>query len=157
MSERRIFVDKVQPEVHKALAAAAAECRARAEAAGLSRATLELMNVRCSQINGCAYCLDLHTRLALREGVTAQQLGVLPAWHDTQVFEPRDRAALALAEAVTGVAADPLTDEEYAEIRDCLTEEQLAVLVYAASIINAFNRISILSRHPVTHREPRPD
>ena len=137
--DRRIYADKQQPEIYKALVAAARECRAKAAEIGLSRATLELVNVRASQINGCAFCLDLHTRLAVKEGVTAQQLGVLPAWRET--------------EAVTNVATDHLADPDYARIRGQLSDDQLAVLLHAASIINAFNRISILSQHPVTHRD----
>ncbi|WP_026306875.1 carboxymuconolactone decarboxylase family protein [Smaragdicoccus niigatensis] len=155
MSERRVYVDKQKPSIYKALGAAAIECRAQAVEAGITRATLELINVRASQINGCAFCLDLHTRLAVKEGVTAQQLGVLPAWRETEVFEPIDRAALEIAEAVTNVATDHLEDADYDRIRGQLNDDQLAVLVYAASIINAFNRLSILSQHPVTHREAR--
>ena len=154
-SERRIYVDKQQPSVYKALSAATIECRARAVEVGLTRATLELVNVRASQINGCAFCLDLHTRLAVKEGVTAQQLGVLPAWRETEVFSTIDRAALEIAEAVTNVATDHLEDADYARIRGQLNDDQLAVLIYASSIINTFNRLSILSQHPVTHRESR--
>lgn len=153
---KRVYVDKQQPSVHQAMSAVTQETRARAEAAGISRAVLELLNVRCSQINACAYCLDLHTRVAIREGVTAQQLGVLPAWRETQVFTPLEQAALEIAEAVTNVATEDLSDADYARIRRHVSDDQLAVLIQAASIINAFNRVSILSRHPVTHREPRP-
>ena len=151
--DRRIYADKQQPEIYKALVAAARECRTKAAEIGLSRATLELVNVRASQINGCAFCLDLHTRLAVKEGVTAQQLGVLPAWRETEGFSEIDPAALEIAEAVTNVATDHLADPDYARIRGQLSDDQLAVLLHAASIINAFNRISILSQHPVTHRD----
>lgn len=158
MSEHgRIYVDKQQPAIYTALSAASRECRARAADVGLSRATIELLNVRCSQINRCAYCLDLHTKLAIREGVTAQQLGVLPAWRETEVFSPVEQVALEVAEAVTQVATDDLDDEEYDRLRRHVSDDQLAVLIAAASIINAFNRISILSQHPVTHREPKPE
>ncbi|MCE5290249.1 MAG: carboxymuconolactone decarboxylase family protein [Nocardiaceae bacterium] len=155
MSERRVYVDKQLPSIYKALSAAAIECRVQAVEAGLTRATLELINVRASQINGCAFCLDLHTRLAVKEGVTAQQLGVLPAWRETEVFSSTDRAALEIAEAVTEVATSRFEDADYDRIRGELTDDQLAVLIYAASIINSFNRLSILSQHPVTHREAR--
>lgn len=156
-TRRRVYVDKQQPAIYQALSAASRECRARAEEAGVTRSTLELLNVRCSQINRCAYCLDLHARLAIKEGVTAQQLGVLPAWRETEVFSPVEQVALEIAEAVTQVATDYLEDDDYDRLRRHVSDDQLAVLIDAAALINAFNRISIISQHPVTHREPRPE
>ncbi len=153
--ESRIYVDKQQPTIYQALSAASRECRAKAAEVGLTRSTIELLNVRCSQINRCAYCLDLHARLAIKEGVTAQQLGVLPAWRETEVFSPVEQVALEVAEAVTQVATDYLEDEEYDRLRRHVSDDQLAVLIDAAALINAFNRISIISQHPVTYREPK--
>lgn len=156
MSEKRIYVDKQLPTVYSALGAASTECRKKAAEVGLTRSTIELLNVRCSQINRCAYCLDLHTRLAVRDGVTAQQLGVLPAWRETEVFSPVEQVALEIAEAVTLVATDYLEDDDYDRLRRHVSDDQLAVLIDAAALINAFNRISILSEHPVTHRDNEP-
>lgn len=156
MTEKRIYVDKQMPSVYVALSTASRECRERATEAGLTRSTIELLNVRCSQINRCAFCLDLHARLAIKEGVTAQQLGVLPAWRETEVFSPVEQVALEIAEAVTNVATDYLEDEDYDRLRRHVSDDQLAILIDAASLINAFNRISILSQHPVTYREDRP-
>ena len=98
---RRIFIDKQSPKAFHALVQASEAVRATASEAGLDRTTVELINVRVSQLNGCAYCLDVHTRAALRAGESPRRLGVLSAWRDTGLFAPSERAALALAEATT--------------------------------------------------------
>ncbi|MEE1787121.1 carboxymuconolactone decarboxylase family protein [Streptomyces sp. SP17BM10] len=117
--------------------------------AGLDRRLVELVNLRVSQVNGCAYCLDLHTAAALRAGETTQRLGTLPAWRDTRLFTPQERAALALAEATTTPADAALQEEAYAAAREALTDEQISAVIWVAIAINAFNRVSILSKHPV--------
>ncbi|MGC5411618.1 carboxymuconolactone decarboxylase family protein, partial [Streptomyces sp. DT225] len=86
---------------YRALVAAAEAVRAVADEAGLDRRLVELINLRVSQLNGCAFCLDVHTRAALRAGESVQRLGVLAAWRDTGLFTERERAALALAESTT--------------------------------------------------------
>ncbi|MGP3967293.1 carboxymuconolactone decarboxylase family protein [Streptomyces sp. 6N223] len=151
---KRVYLDKQSPSVFAAMSATAAEIRARADDAGLSRVTLELVNVRVSQINACAYCLDLHSRRALAAGETPQRLAVLPAWRETELFTDVERAALEIAEAVTLVAGPGrhLPDADYDRLRQSLTDDQLSLLIWAAIAINAFNRVSILSRHPVPPR-----
>lgn len=150
---RRVYIDKQTPTVYKALSKTAAELRIRAQAADLTRTTLELVNIRVSQLNGCLFCLDLHTRVALEEGETTQRIAVLPAWREAELFSDVERAALEIAEAVTLVAEEHLSDEEYAAAREHLTEDQISVLIWSAIMINAFNRVSILSRHPIK-RQP---
>ncbi|MBW8705112.1 Alkyl hydroperoxide reductase AhpD [Streptomyces sp. MBT84] len=110
---------------------------------------MELINLRVSQLNHCAYCLDIHTRAALRAGETTQRLGVLAAWRDTEVFTPQERAALALAEAVTDPSDAAAQESAYAAAREVLTDDQVSAVIWVAITINAFNRVSILSRHPV--------
>lgn len=149
----RSYIDKQTPTVFSALAATAAEVRERATDAGLSRTTLELVNVRASQLNACVYCLDLHTRRAMEAGETPQRLAVLPGWRETELFTGTERAALELAESVTLVAEQHVSDEDYARLRRELTDDQISVLIWAAITINAFNRVSILSRHPVPARD----
>jgi AhpD family alkylhydroperoxidase len=102
-----------------------------------------------SQINRCAYCLNTHTRGALRAGESQQRLGVLPAWRDTQLFTPRERAALALAEATTSPADTALQQEAYGAARQVLTDDEISAVVWVAISINAFNRVSVMSKHPV--------
>ncbi|MFI9626665.1 carboxymuconolactone decarboxylase family protein [Streptomyces sp. NPDC052042] len=146
---RRVFIDKRSPQAYRALRATAESVRAGAADAGLDRTLVELVNLRVSQINGCAYCLHVHTGAALRAGDTAQRLGALPAWRDTEVFTPQERAALALAEATTDPADAALQEDAYSEARRVLTDEQISAVIWVAITINAFNRVSILSKHPV--------
>lgn len=150
---RYVYTDKQMPSIHGAMAAVSKEIRARADEHGIDHIVLELVNLRASQLNGCAFCLHLHTHLALRDGESPQRIAVLPAWRESGLFTRVEQAALKIAEAVTLVADRHLSDDEYDLLREDLTDDQLALLVYAASMINAFNRISILSHHPVTYRE----
>ncbi|MEU8515120.1 carboxymuconolactone decarboxylase family protein [Kitasatospora sp. NPDC048722] len=148
-ARRRVFVDKESPAAFRAMRATADAAGEAAAGAGLDRRLVELVNLRVSQINGCAYCLNVHTAAALQAGETTQRLGTLPAWRDTQLFTPRERAALALAEATTVPADAALQEEAYAAAREALTDEQISAVIWVAIAINAFNRVSILSKHPV--------
>lgn len=146
---RRIFVDKQSPDAFQALVQTAAAVRATAAEAGLDRATVELINLRVSQLNGCAHCLDLHTKAAVRTGESVQRLGVLAGRRDTDLFSPVERAALAPAEATTdptNAGAQASADEE---ARHVLSDGQISAAIWVAITINAFNRVSILSKHPV--------
>ncbi|MBK3630644.1 carboxymuconolactone decarboxylase family protein [Streptomyces asoensis] len=146
---RRIFIDKQSPKAYHALVQTSEAVRATAADAGLERSVVELINLRVSQLNGCAFCLDVHTRAALRAGEDTRRLGVLAAWRDTELFTPSERAALALAEATT-VPCDAATQESaYADALDVLTDDQVSAVIWVAVTINAFNRVSILSKHPV--------
>ncbi|MFB7778364.1 carboxymuconolactone decarboxylase family protein [Streptomyces bauhiniae] len=149
VADGRLFIDKHHPEAFRALSRTAEAARAAAADAGLERILVELVNLRVSQINGCAYCLDRHTEAALREGETTRRLGVLAAWRDTQLFTPAERAALALAEAATNVVAPSVRAAATAGARDALTDEQISAVLWIAVCINAFNRVSIMSGHPV--------
>ncbi|MFJ9610295.1 carboxymuconolactone decarboxylase family protein [Kitasatospora sp. NPDC101176] len=148
-ADRRVFIDKQSPQAYRALLAAAEAARAVAADAGLDRVVVELVNLRVSQINGCAYCLNVHTRAALAAGETAQRLGVLPAWRDTELFTPRERAVLGLAEATTTPADAGVQEEAYRAAREVLSDEEISAAVWVAITINSFNRVSIMSKHPV--------
>ncbi|MEU8732537.1 MULTISPECIES: carboxymuconolactone decarboxylase family protein [Streptomyces] len=152
--ERRVFIDKQSPEAYTALRATAEAVRGVAAAAGLDRTLVELVNIRVSQLNACAYCLNVHTRAALRGGETTQRLGVLPAWRDTELFSPAERAALALAEATTHPADAHAQSAAYAQARGVLSEDQISAVIWVAISINAFNRVSVLSKHPVRGASP---
>ncbi|MBM7519704.1 carboxymuconolactone decarboxylase family protein [Nocardioides nitrophenolicus] len=150
-TERRrdVYLDKSHPTSYQAAAALALEVGAAAEAAGLDRRIVELVNVRVSQINGCAYCLDLHRRRAVEAGESERRLIVLDAWAETALFSEQERAALQLAESITRL---PEPDERrYAEdeARAVLGDEAYGALAWVAITMNAFNRISITSHHPV--------
>ncbi|CAL9331115.1 carboxymuconolactone decarboxylase family protein [Streptomyces sp. enrichment culture] len=154
-SGRRVFLDKQHPAAYRALTGTAEAVRTAAASAGLDRVLVELINVRVSQLNACAYCLSTHTRAALRAGETTQRLGVLAAWRDTELFTDRERAALALAEATTHPADAGLQSAAYAQARAVLTDDEISAAIWVAITINAFNRLSVLSKHPV--RPPAPD
>ncbi|MFE9673846.1 carboxymuconolactone decarboxylase family protein [Streptomyces sp. NPDC006259] len=146
---RRIFIDKQSPKAYHALLETSEAVRATAAEAGLERTVVELVNLRVSQLNGCAFCLDLHTRAALRAGESSRRLGVLAAWRDTELFNRAERAALALAEATTLPADAAAQEAAYADAREALTEDQISAVIWVAVTINAFNRVSVMSKHPV--------
>lgn len=146
---KKIFIDKQSPQAYQALVHSSEAVRAVAAEAGLDRILVELINLRVSQINGCAYCLDVHTKAALRAGETAQRLGVLAAWRDTELYTPRERAALDLAEATTDPANAALQEAAYDTARQALNDDEISAAIWVAIAINAFNRVSIMSKHPV--------
>jgi AhpD family alkylhydroperoxidase len=133
----------------RALAALDAEVTEQASAAGLDPRLVDLVKIRTSQINGCAYCLRLHTREALEHGEPAERLAVLPAWRETEYFSAQERAALALAEAVTLVSEGQVPDEVYEQAALHLSDAQIAAVSWVAVVINSFNRVAITSRYPV--------
>ena len=106
--------------------------------------TLHLMHLRASQINGCGVCVDLHPRLAMKDGETAERLFAVAAWRESPYFTDEERAALALTEAVTRLAdrPDPVPDEVWDAAADLYTEEQLAALIVQIATINVWNRIN---------------
>jgi AhpD family alkylhydroperoxidase len=121
---------------------------------GLDHALLELVKMRASQLNGCAYCLDMHSKDARAAGETEQRLHTLAAWRETTFFTPAERAALALTEQLTLIADGHPTDEVVDEVQAQLGEEGLVKLVYAIVSINGWNRLAITSRAPVGHYQP---
>ncbi|MFE5092561.1 carboxymuconolactone decarboxylase family protein [Streptomyces sp. NPDC056638] len=151
----RIHLDKQSPTAYQALVKTADAVRTTAADAGLDRILVELVNLRVSQLNGCAYCLDVHIRAALRAGETTRRLGVLAAWRDTELFTARERAALALAEATTHPADALAQERAYAEAHKALSDDELSAVIWVAITINAFNRVSILSKHPVRETPSR--
>lgn len=145
----RIFIDQQSPEAFQALRQTAKTARAVAAEAGLDRILVELVNLRVSQMNQCAYCLDRHTKAALQAGESTQRLGVLAAWRDTALFTDAERAALALAEATTNLADAAAQESAYEMAREALADDQISAVIWVAITINAFNRVSIMSKHPV--------
>jgi AhpD family alkylhydroperoxidase len=113
---------------------------------GLETPLLELVRMRASQINGCAFCLDMHSKDARAEGETEQRLYCLPAWRETPFYSDRERAALAWTEAVTLVSEEHVPDEVFEEVRKHFLEEELAQLTLAIVTINVWNRFSIAFR-----------
>jgi AhpD family alkylhydroperoxidase len=118
--------------------------------AGVPAATLELVNLRASQINGCGVCTDMHTKDALAAGETQQRLNLVAAWREATVFTDAERAALELAEEGTRIAdaAGGVSDEVWANARKHYDENQLAALVCQIAGINAWNRLNVITRQP---------
>lgn len=116
---------------------------------GLDHILQELVKTRVSQINGCGYCIDMHTKDALALGETPQRLFALSAWRETPFFSDRERAALALAEEVTLIADHDPTDETIDEARRLFGEEEFLQLLYAIVTINAWNRLAVTARSTV--------
>ena len=149
MDTQHIHIDKQSPEAYQALVGVSTAVARTAHNAGLPRALVELVNVRVSQINGCPSCLEVHNRRAVSAGVTDKQLATLSVWRDTELFDEHQQAALRLAEITTTLPDHDTAEREYARARKVFTDDQLSAVIWVATTINAFNRVSILSRHPV--------
>jgi len=135
------------PEVMDDLQGLAKTVGKVAHEAGLVESTADLVDIRASQINGCAVCLDMHTRAAKKHGVTDQQLHTLAAWRDSPYFDEAERAALALAEAGTRLAdgADRVPDEVYRTAAKHFDEPAMVALVLRIALINTFNRLNVIT------------
>ena len=122
---------------------------------GIHPTLLELIKIRASQINGCAFCIDMHTKDARLRGETEQRIYALNAWKETPFFTPEERAVLAFTEAVTLIATDHVSDALYEEVSQYFSPAQIANLVLAIVTINCWNRIAIASRAvPGTYEPP---
>ena len=110
---------------------------------GLEDELLHLLKLRASYINGCAYCVDMHTKDARAAGESEQRLYAVPVWRETPFFTPRERAALAWTEAVTQISHGGVSDELYREARKHFSEAELVNLTMAVIAINGWNRLSI--------------
>jgi AhpD family alkylhydroperoxidase len=149
ISAPRINAGSVAPEANAALAALNATAHTVASAAGLSALVIELVQLRASQINGCSFCLRVHTRKALAAGESTDRLGVLPAWRESLYFDDTERAALDLVEAITLVADGRVPDAVYERVSTVLDADSIAAVVWLSIAINAYNRLIIAARLPV--------
>jgi AhpD family alkylhydroperoxidase len=142
----RLALKQLTPKVSAAMGELHAAAVLAAEEAGIDPLLLELIRIRASQINGCAFCLDMHTKDARARGESEQRIYALNAWRETPFFTDRERAALALTEAVTSLHEGHVPDDVYAAAREVFEEQEVAALIWAATVINAYNRIAISSR-----------
>ncbi|MFM0391975.1 carboxymuconolactone decarboxylase family protein [Paraburkholderia phytofirmans] len=141
----RIDYAKASPEGYKAFGAVYVTL----QKSGLSKELVDLVYLRVSQINGCAYCIDMPTRDLLKFGVTVDKLVLVPVWRDSgEVFSTRERVALAWAETVTRVAETHVPDADYEAAAAEFSDKELADLTYAIGLMNAFNRLGITFRTP---------
>ena len=148
MQPRIHNVAQSAPGVMDALMALGGVARETATMAGVPESTIDLVETRASQINGCAVCLDMHTRAARKHGVTDQELSTLAAWRDSPYFDEAQRAALALAEAGTRLAdrSDAVTDDVWDMAAKHFDEPSLVALVLNIALINTWNRLNVMTR-----------
>lgn len=139
---RRLDPSKVSPDAYRAIMGVELFVRH----SGLEGSLLELVKLRASYMNGCAYCVDMHTRDARAEGETEQRLYSVPLWRETPFFTDRERAALAYTEAVTALRAGGISDEVYDAAAVYFDERELVALTMAVVAINAWNRLAITFR-----------
>ncbi|WP_429843173.1 carboxymuconolactone decarboxylase family protein [Brevibacillus sp. FIR094] len=110
---------------------------------GLDKKLIELIKIRASQINGCAFCMDMHTQDARKLGETEQRIYLLSLWRESAVYTEAERAVLALTEAVTVITANGVSEELYQQVREHFDENQYVALIMAINTINSWNRIAI--------------
>ena len=140
--QARIDFPKVAPDAYKAVLALETYVRR----SGISPSLLELIKIRSSQINGCAYCIDMHTKDARARGETEQRIYALDAWREAPFYTDRERAVLAYTEAVTLVHQGHVPDFVFAEVRKHFNETELVNLTLAIATINVWNRLAISFR-----------
>ncbi|GEC93446.1 MULTISPECIES: carboxymuconolactone decarboxylase family protein [Brevibacillus] len=110
---------------------------------GLDKKLIELIKIRASQINGCAFCMDMHTQDARKLGETEQRIYLLSVWRESAVYTEAERAVLALTEAVTVITANGVSEELYQQVREHFDENQYVALIMAINTINSWNRLAI--------------
>jgi len=137
-----------------AIRAALALDRYIKEESTLEPELLELLKLRASQVNGCAYCIDMHTKDARKMGMSEQRLYLVSAWHEAPFYSDRERAALAWTDALTMISTDPVSDELYDEIRQHFSEREVVDLTIAVNAINNWNRLAISFRADVGSYQP---
>jgi AhpD family alkylhydroperoxidase len=146
----RLDITKVSPAALKTML----DIEAYLAKSSIERSLLHLIKMRASQINGCAYCLDMHSKDARAEGETEQRLYTLDAWRETPFYSARERAALAWTEALTRIAKTHAPDDVYREVRAQFSEQELVDLTLAIVVINGWNRIAVGFRAEVGSYQP---
>jgi len=150
---QRIAYYQVAPEAYKALLAT----RSYIESCGIPARLRALVELRVSQINGCAFCVDMHSREARQAGEGQQRLDCLPVWRETSFFDDRERAALAWAESVTLVPQTGVPEAVYEDLRKHFADKELVDLTLIVAVMNAWNRMAISFRQGPTARAERKD
>ncbi|WP_165044182.1 carboxymuconolactone decarboxylase family protein [Dysgonomonas sp. ZJ709] len=145
METKRIKIHEVAPQAYKAMVG----LETYLHSTSLSAIEKELIKIRASQINGCAYCLNMHTRDARKIGETEQRIYMLNAWHETDLYTDTERIILALTEEITLISEGGVSDETYQEAATLLGKDKLAEVIMAIITINAWNRIAISTLLPL--------
>lgn len=140
--ETRVNVNETEPKAYKAMYA----LEGYMAATELSKTHKELVKIRASQINGCAYCIDMHTKEALKNGETTQRIFLLDAWRETDLFTDQEKVLLAMTEEITLIHNHGLSDEIYKRAEQVFDKNYIAQIIMAVVTINAWNRIAISTR-----------
>ncbi len=143
--EQRIKIAEVFPEAYKGMYALSASLRKT----GLTPIQKELIKIRASQINQCAFCLNMHTRDALKVGETQQRIFLLNAWRETDLFTDEEKAMLALTEEVTLISKHGVSSETYNEAKKFFSDEVIAQIIMSTVLINSWNRIAVSTHTPI--------
>ena len=148
---KRIDIARTGQGAYRAMAALEQHVRS----SGLDHSLLELVKLRASYINSCAYCVDMHSKDARAEGETEQRIYAVPVWHETPFFTPRERAALEWTETVTKIADRGVPDDVYERARSEFSDEELVELTMAVIAINGWNRLAIaFGAEPGAYQRP---
>jgi AhpD family alkylhydroperoxidase len=142
----RLDFDGLAPGFSRAMAHLDKAATKELDKAGIDPRLRELLRIRASQLNGCAYCIDMHTKDARAIGETEQRIYALPAWQETPFFTVRERAALAFTESVTLLASTHVPDQAYRDVADQFSAAEVAALVSLIVTINAWNAIGVSTR-----------
>lgn len=135
------------PDTLKALMA----LEAQIQSTGIEKSLIELVKIRASQINGCAFCVDMHVKEARHDGLSEQWINLMCAWRESPVYGPRERALLGWVDAVTNIASTGAPDAEYQALQAHFTEEEIVKVTLAIGTINVWNRLAVGLRfqHPI--------
>lgn len=145
----RVQLEKSDPAAYEALSALSALAEKSAAAVDIDMALIELIRLRVSQINNCAFCMRTHARAAIDAGQTADRIAVLPQWAETSYFSDRERAALELAEAITEINHEPLPQDIYEHVAETLSDEEISAVSWITIVMNSFNRVRVANRQKV--------
>ncbi|MFA5651001.1 MAG: carboxymuconolactone decarboxylase family protein [Proteiniphilum sp.] len=137
--KERINVQQLEPNSYKAMIG----LENYLHSSGLSRKLIELIKIRASQINGCAYCLDMHTKDAMANGEEPRRLFAIAAWWESPLFNEKERAALKMTDEITRISEQGLSDEAYSIAKENFSDNEIAQIIIAIGVINVWNRIAV--------------
>lgn len=137
--DNRINIHALEPNSYKAMIG----LENYLKSSGLSRHLIELIKIRASQINGCAYCLDMHTKDALANGEEARRLFAISAWWESPLFDEKERTALQMTDEITRISEKGLTDDTYKKAKENFSDNEIAQIIIAIGVINVWNRIAV--------------
>ena len=143
---KRVAIDELEPKAYKAMYG----LESYLAQSDLSKIHKELIKIRASQINGCAFCINMHTKDALAHGETKERIFLLSAWRETDLFSEEEQAILQMTEEITLINQSGLSDATYGKAKQLFDENYISQLIIAITVINAWNRIAISTHIPIT-------